>query len=79
MNPRIIRVVPTEHGWALEFGGLDMKPQGFPTMEAAIAAGWGMARREHAELHIHRHDGNLRLRTEKLPQRPSCPPGQTGL
>jgi hypothetical protein len=63
VQPRIVRVFPSGPGWALEFGGLGMKAQTFPTMEAAIAAGWGMARRENAELHIHRHDGNLRLRT----------------
>ena len=62
MQSRIIRVTPAEHGWALQFGGLDIKPQRFTTMEAAIAAGWDMARREHAELHIHRHDGDVHLR-----------------
>ncbi|GAB3092716.1 DUF2188 domain-containing protein [Cupriavidus yeoncheonensis] len=80
MQPRIIRVLPAGQGWALEFGGLDMKPDMFPTMEAAIAAGWLMARRENAELHIHRHDGNLRLRTpcgdkQEGPLRPYWPPG----
>ncbi|EON20999.1 hypothetical protein C265_03658 [Cupriavidus sp. GA3-3] len=46
----------------MEFGGLNIKAQKFPTMEAAIAAGWGVARRENAELHIHRHDGDVQLR-----------------
>ena len=63
MQSRIIRVLPAEHGWALEFSGLDLKPQRFPTMEAAIAAGWDVARRHNAELHIHRHDGDVRLRS----------------
>ncbi len=63
MPPRIIRILPAGHGWTLEFDGADMKAQRFPTMEAAIAAGWGVARQSNAELHIHRHDGNLRLRT----------------
>lgn len=31
-------------------------------MEAAIAAGWDVARRHNAELHIHRHDGDVHLR-----------------
>ena len=62
MQSRIIRVLPAEYGWALQFGGLDIKPQRFTTMEAAIAAGWDMARREHAELHIHRQDGDVHLR-----------------
>ncbi|WP_029047033.1 DUF2188 domain-containing protein [Cupriavidus sp. amp6] len=63
MQSRIIRVLPAELGWALEFTGLDIKPQRFPTMEAAIAAGWDVARRQNAELHIHRHDGNVHLRS----------------
>ncbi|MBP0629700.1 MULTISPECIES: DUF2188 domain-containing protein [unclassified Cupriavidus] len=65
MQSRIIRVLPAEHGWALEFTGLDIKPQRFPTMEAAIAAGWDVARRQNAELHIHRHDGNVQLRSAR--------------
>lgn len=63
MQSRIVRVLPAEHGWALEFSGLDIKPQRFPTMEAAIAAGWSLAMRQNAELHIHRHDGDVRLRS----------------
>ncbi|KWR75037.1 DUF2188 domain-containing protein [Cupriavidus sp. IDO] len=59
MQSRIIRVLPAESGWALDFGGLNMKTQRFPTMEAAIAAGWDVARRENAELHIQRHDGDV--------------------
>ena len=62
MQSRIIRVLPAEDGWALEFGGLNIKAQRFPTMEAAIAAGWEVAMRENAELHIHRHDGDVHLR-----------------
>jgi len=34
-------------------------------MEAAIAAGWDVARRQNAELHIHRHDGNVQLRSAR--------------
>ncbi|MBF6988311.1 DUF2188 domain-containing protein [Cupriavidus sp. IK-TO18] len=63
MQSRIIRVLPAEHGWTLEFSGLDIKPQRFPTMEAAIAAGWNVARRHQAELHIHRLDGDVHLRS----------------
>ena len=79
MQSRIIRVLPSGQGWALEFGGLNMKAKIFPTMEAAIAEGWLMARRESAELHIHRHDGNLRLRTpcgdkQEGSERPNWPP-----
>ena len=61
MQSRIIRVLPAESGWALDFGGLNMKTQRFSTMEAAIAAGWDVARRENAELHIQRHDGDVYL------------------
>ncbi|MBP0621212.1 DUF2188 domain-containing protein [Cupriavidus consociatus] len=63
MQSRIIRVLPAEHGWTLEFSGLDIRPQRFLTMEAAIAAGWDVARRHKAELHIHRHDGDVHLRS----------------
>ncbi|WER49281.1 DUF2188 domain-containing protein [Cupriavidus sp. WKF15] len=68
MQSQIIRVFPREYGWALEVGDLNAKVQIFPTMEAAIAAGWGLARQENAELHIHRHDGNLRWRTSGCDQ-----------
>lgn len=63
MQARIIRVLPADHGWALELVSLNMQPQKFATMEAAIAAGWALARREKAELHIHRHDGDVCLRS----------------
>jgi hypothetical protein len=63
MPSRIIRILPAEHGWTLEFGGSGMKAQRFPSMESAIAAGWGVARQDNAELHIHRHDGNVHLCT----------------
>lgn len=62
MQARIIRVMPAEYGWALEWQGHARRPQRFSTLEAAIAAGWALARRENAELHIHRHDGEVRLR-----------------
>ena len=62
MQSRIIRVLPAECGWALEFGGLDMQVRRFPTMEAAIAAGWDVAIRENAELLIQRHSGDRHLR-----------------
>ncbi len=74
MPAPIIRVFPAEQGWALEVGNLKAKAQIFPTMEAAIAAGWGLARQKNAELHIHRHDGNLRVRTSGCDK----PPGQPG-
>ncbi|MGY2492219.1 DUF2188 domain-containing protein [Cupriavidus sp. CP313] len=48
------------HG-ALEVGSLPKWLHRFPTLEAAIAAGWVLARRENAELHIQRHDGSVRL------------------
>lgn len=63
MQTRIVRVLPAELGWALDLASLNMAPQKFPTMEAAIAAGWSLATREKAELHIHRHDGNVVLRS----------------
>ncbi|WP_081610693.1 DUF2188 domain-containing protein [Cupriavidus neocaledonicus] len=61
MQARIIRVIPAGSGWALESGSFSV-PQQFPTLEAAIAAGWILAKRERAELHIHRRDGEVRLR-----------------
>ncbi|WP_427308884.1 DUF2188 domain-containing protein [Cupriavidus sp. H39] len=63
MQARIVRVLPAAYGWTLELVSLNMQPQRFPTMEAAIAAGWSLARREMAELHILRHDGEVRLRS----------------
>ncbi|MBP0622472.1 DUF2188 domain-containing protein [Cupriavidus consociatus] len=66
MQARIIRVLPAEHGWALELATLNMAPQRFRTMEAAIAAGWSLAIREKADLHIHRHDGDVRLRSADI-------------
>lgn len=61
MQARIIRVRPADSGWALDCASFP-HPQRFPTLEDAISAGWAQARREHGELHIHRHDGGLRLR-----------------
>ncbi|MFS8981229.1 DUF2188 domain-containing protein [Cupriavidus necator] len=63
MRTRIVRVVPAEHCWALEIEGLAERPQRFSSLEAAIAAGWDRAKRENAELHIHRQDGTVRLRS----------------
>ncbi|MFS8978277.1 DUF2188 domain-containing protein [Cupriavidus necator] len=63
MSTRIISVVPAEHGWALEIESLAEKPQRFSSLEAAIAAGWNRAKRENVELHIHRQDGTVRLRS----------------
>ncbi|SOY46666.1 conserved hypothetical protein [Cupriavidus taiwanensis] len=61
MQARIIRVTPVDSGWALDSDSFP-QPQRFQTLEDAILAGWAQARREHGELHIHRHDGGLRLR-----------------
>ncbi|MDK3025083.1 DUF2188 domain-containing protein [Cupriavidus taiwanensis] len=61
MQARIIRVTPADSGWALDSESL-AQPQRFPTLEDAISAGWAQARRENGELHIHRHDGGIRLR-----------------
>ncbi|MDQ0143827.1 DUF2188 domain-containing protein [Cupriavidus necator] len=61
MQARIIRVTPIDSGWALECESL-LQPQRFPTLEAAISAGWAQAKRVNGELHIHRHDGGVRLR-----------------
>ncbi|WP_354685497.1 DUF2188 domain-containing protein [Cupriavidus necator] len=63
MHTRIIRVLPAESGWALETEGLVERPQRFSSLEAAIAAGWDRAKREQCELHIHRQDGTVRLRS----------------
>ncbi|SPR96431.1 DUF2188 domain-containing protein [Cupriavidus taiwanensis] len=61
MQARIIRVTPVDSGWALDSASF-AQPQRFPTLEDAISAGWAQARQQNGELHIHRHDGGLRLR-----------------
>lgn len=61
MQARIIRVTPVDTGWALDSESFS-HPQRFATLEAAISAGWAQARQENGELHIHRHDGGVRLR-----------------
>ncbi|WP_374063779.1 MULTISPECIES: DUF2188 domain-containing protein [Cupriavidus] len=63
MRTRIVRVVPAENGWALEIEGPAERPHRFSSLEAAIAAGWHRAKHENAELHIHRQDGTVRLRS----------------
>ncbi len=62
MQSRIIRVRPEEQGWALESVDLNIAARRFLTMEAAIAAGWDVARRENAELHILRHNSDVHWR-----------------
>ncbi len=59
-----ISVVPAEHGWALDIDGTPEPRQLFPTLEAAITAGWARARRENIELHIGPLTGGERLRKE---------------
>ncbi|SOY43474.1 DUF2188 domain-containing protein [Cupriavidus taiwanensis] len=61
MQARIIRVMPIDYGWALESESL-IRTQRFATLEAAISAGWAQAERVNGELHVHRHDGGVRLR-----------------
>lgn len=61
MQARIIRVTPVGSGWALDSDSFP-QPQQFRTLEDAISAGWAQARRQNGELHIHRHDGAVRLR-----------------
>lgn len=60
MEARIIRVEPAAYGWTLRSGINETQYQ-FQTMAAAIAAGWSLARRQNAELHISQHDGGVRL------------------
>lgn len=59
-----ISVRPAEHGWALDIEGASEPRQLFPTLEAAISAGWARARREHIELHVQPLAGGVRLREE---------------
>uniref|UniRef100_UPI003F499147 DUF2188 domain-containing protein n=1 Tax=Cupriavidus taiwanensis TaxID=164546 RepID=UPI003F499147 len=59
-----ISVVPAGHGWALDIDGTPEPRQLFPTLEAAISAGWARARRENIELNIHPLTGGVRLREE---------------
>ncbi|NSX14938.1 DUF2188 domain-containing protein [Cupriavidus taiwanensis] len=64
MPAKSISVVPAEHGWALDIDGTSEPRQLFPTLEAAISAGWARARRENIELHIQPLEGGVRLRAE---------------
>ncbi|MDQ0140078.1 DUF2188 domain-containing protein [Cupriavidus necator] len=64
MPAKSINVVPAEHGLALEIDGTSEPRQFFPTLEAAISAGWARARRENIELHMQRMAGGVRLRAE---------------
>lgn len=66
MPGKSISVVPAEHGWALEIDGTSEPRQLFPTLEAAISAGWARARRESIELHIQSLAGGVRLRAESI-------------
>ncbi|WP_244222975.1 DUF2188 domain-containing protein [Cupriavidus lacunae] len=45
--------MPADVGWVLEIDGLVERPHKFPTLEAAIDAGWDRARRENIDLQIH--------------------------
>ncbi|WP_454735343.1 DUF2188 domain-containing protein [Cupriavidus necator] len=63
MRTRIVRIVPAGLGWSLEIEGFAERPQRFSSLDAAIAAGWNRAKRESWELHIHRQDGMVRLRS----------------
>ncbi|WP_373380102.1 DUF2188 domain-containing protein [Cupriavidus nantongensis] len=72
MQARIIRVKPVDSGWALDSESFS-RPLRFATLEAAISAGWAQARHENGELHIHRHDGGVRLRVAV--GSPGEPPG----
>ncbi|WP_455286840.1 DUF2188 domain-containing protein [Cupriavidus necator] len=62
MEARIIRIKPAEYGWILEIEGFKEQPQRFPTLEAAIAAGWALAARVDAEWYIRRQDREVHLR-----------------
>jgi hypothetical protein len=53
-----------QQGWALEVDGTSEPRQFFPTLEAAISAGWARARLENIELHIQPLAGGVRLRAE---------------
>lgn len=64
MPGKSICVVPAEQGWALEIDGTSEPRQLFPTLVAAISAGWARARREDIELHIQPLAGGVRLRAE---------------
>lgn len=65
MPARSISVVPTDRGWALDIDGSPEPRQMFPTLEAAISAGWARARRNNIELHIQPLAGGVRLRAEE--------------
>ncbi|MBB3010033.1 hypothetical protein FHX61_004709 [Cupriavidus alkaliphilus] len=59
-----LSVVPIEQGRALEIGGTSEPRQLFPTLEAAISAGWARVRRDNIELHIQPLAGSVKLRAE---------------
>lgn len=66
MPANSISVLPAEHQWALQIDGTPEPRQLFPTLEAAICAGWARARRENIELHIQPLAGSVRLRAESV-------------
>ncbi|WP_115664405.1 DUF2188 domain-containing protein [Cupriavidus taiwanensis] len=53
MPVRSIRVVPADVGWVLEIGGVVQRTHRFPTLEAAICAGWDLAKSENVDLQLH--------------------------
>ena len=66
MRAKSIRIVSAEQSWALDIEGTSEPHQLFPTLEAAMRAGWSRARRENFELHIQALAGGVWLRAESI-------------
>ncbi len=55
-------VVPRQDGWAVKKGGATRASKVFDTQASAIQYARDRARKESAELYVHRRDGTIRQR-----------------
>ncbi len=63
MPKKAQHVVPGANGgWAVRQAGASRASKTFDTQDAAIQYARDRARREHAELYVHRKDGTIRDR-----------------
>lgn len=77
MPSRIVRVSPAALGWSMQSDGLPA-PLHFATLDAAIAAGWHYARKQHIDLEICRENGTVRLRSAGMEDAPARTPWKEG-